>query len=84
MSAERRRQIASIGGKIAHERGRAHVFTAEEAQLAGRKGGRVVSQDAEHMARIGSRGGATRWSRVKKVGQPASEAAAPAAVREGA
>jgi general stress protein YciG len=41
MPAERRRELASIGGKAAHALGRAHEFTAEEAREAGRKGGRV-------------------------------------------
>ena len=39
MDAERQREIASMGGKAAHEKGTAHEFTSEEAQEAGRKGG---------------------------------------------
>lgn len=39
LSPERLREIASKGGKAAHEQGSAHVFTAEEARAAGRKGG---------------------------------------------
>jgi len=35
----RQKQIASMGGKAAHGKGRAHVFTKEEAKAAGRKGG---------------------------------------------
>jgi general stress protein YciG len=63
MSEERRREIASRGGKAAHKkRGgkRPHTFTAEEARAAGRKGGRATSADREHMARIGSKGGKAR------------------------
>ena len=41
MSLEKRRAIASLGGKAAHEQGRAHKFTSEEAQAAGRKGGMI-------------------------------------------
>ena len=37
----KRRQIASKGGKMAHERGVAHEWTSEQARLAGRKGGRA-------------------------------------------
>lgn len=74
MSEEKRRLIAGMGGRTAHKMGRAHVFTAEEAQCAGRKGGRTVSQDADYMARIGSIGGATRWKRVREGGDPAGEA----------
>jgi general stress protein YciG len=65
MSREKRRLIASAGGKVAHSLGRAHVFTSEEAQAAGRKGGRTVSQDAEHMARIGRAGGTKRWTTAR-------------------
>jgi uncharacterized protein len=39
MDEERRREIASQGGKAAHESGNAHEFTSEEAREAGRKGG---------------------------------------------
>ena len=38
---ERVREIASKGGKIAHERGLAHEFTPDEAREAGRLGGRA-------------------------------------------
>ena len=41
MSREQQREIASKGGKRAHEKGTAHEWTREEAQEAGRKGGRV-------------------------------------------
>jgi uncharacterized protein len=37
MDAEKQRQIASKGGKAAHQKGRAHEFTPEEAREAGRK-----------------------------------------------
>jgi general stress protein YciG len=60
MDAEKQRQIASKGGKIAHERGHAHEFTPEEAREAGRKGGQAVSRDRAHMARIGKLGGEAR------------------------
>ncbi len=39
MDEERQREIASKGGKAAHESGNAHEFTSEEAREAGRKGG---------------------------------------------
>ena len=32
-------EIASKGGKAAHEKGTAHQFTSEEAREAGKKGG---------------------------------------------
>ena len=57
MDPERQREIASEGGRAAHERGTAHEFDSEEARQAGRKGGEAVSQDREHMAEIGRKGG---------------------------
>lgn len=41
MSPEKQREIASKGGRAAHEKGTAHEWTAEEARSAGRKGGQV-------------------------------------------
>ncbi|BAY88180.1 MULTISPECIES: KGG domain-containing protein [unclassified Tolypothrix] len=57
MDEDKQREIASKGGHAAHEKGTAHEFTSEEAREAGRKGGEAVSQDREHMAEIGSKGG---------------------------
>jgi general stress protein YciG len=39
MDPIRQREIASVGGRAAHEQGTAHQFTSEEAREAGRKGG---------------------------------------------
>jgi len=41
MSAEKRREIARKGGIAAHAMGRAHKWTHETAQAAGRKGGTI-------------------------------------------
>ncbi|MDX1992768.1 MAG: KGG domain-containing protein [bacterium] len=57
MDEEKQREIASKGGRAAHEKGTAHEFTSEEAREAGRKGGEAVSRDREHMAEIGRKGG---------------------------
>jgi len=57
MEAEKQREIARKGGRAAHEKGTAHEFDSEEARAAGRKGGEVVSQNREHMAEIGAKGG---------------------------
>ena len=54
MSPEKQREIASKGGRAAHEKGTAHEWTADEARSAGRRGGqvsrggrgRLVSSDA--------------------------------------
>ena len=39
MDREKQREIASKGGKAAHQKGTAHEWTSEEAREAGRKGG---------------------------------------------
>jgi hypothetical protein len=39
MNPARQREIASKGGKAAHQKGTAHEWTSEEAREAGRKGG---------------------------------------------
>ena len=57
MDEQRQREIASQGGRAAHESGHAHEFSSEEAREAGRKGGEAVSQDREHMSTIGQKGG---------------------------
>ena len=41
MSPERKREIASMGGKAAHTLGTAHEWTSEEAREAGKKGGKI-------------------------------------------
>lgn len=75
MDPERRRQIASKGGRIAHSRGTAHKFTSTEAKEAGRKGGQVVSQDRAHMSMIGREGVKARRAksqRLRESGIPTS------------
>jgi len=62
MDPEQQREIASKGGKAAHEQGVAHEFDSEEAREAGRKGGESVSRDREHMSEIGRKGGEARNS----------------------
>ncbi len=39
MDRTKQREIASKGGKAAHQKGTAHEWTSEEARDAGRKGG---------------------------------------------
>jgi general stress protein YciG len=65
MDPERQREIASRGGRAAHEKGTAHEWTSEEARRAGRKGGETVSRDRAHMAAIGREGGGARGARAK-------------------
>ena len=53
ISKERLQEIASIGGKAAHAQGKAHQWSHDEAVEHGRKGGLKISQNKEHMSRIG-------------------------------
>ncbi len=39
MDREKQREIASRGGRAAHEQGTAHEWSSDEARVAGRKGG---------------------------------------------
>ena len=61
MSPERQREIASKGGRAAHEKGTAHDWSPEEARRAGRKGGQV------------SRGGRGRLADSQSTGESTSE-----------
>ncbi len=66
MNADRQKQIASMGGRAAHEKGTAHEFTADEARAAGKKGGETVSRDRAHMAQIGREGGQARGAKHRQ------------------
>lgn len=48
MDPQRQREIASLGGRAAHQSGHAHEFTTEEARAAGKK---------RHAMRNGNGGG---------------------------
>lgn len=53
MSPEKQREIASKGGRAAHEKGTAHEWTADEARNAGRKGGQVSRGGRGRLVRPG-------------------------------
>jgi general stress protein YciG len=76
LPAERQREIASKGGKTAHERGTAHEFSHDEARAAGQKGGRSVSRNREHMSRIGREGGRRAHAKQKKPELPSERGTA--------
>src|SRR5688500_16835729 len=57
MDPQRQREIASEGGRAAHEKGTAHEFTSEEAREAGRKGGQARSQSNRSNRASGSSSG---------------------------
>jgi general stress protein YciG len=77
MDAVRQKEIAKAGGKAAHQRGTAHEFTSDEASLAGKKGGLIISQDRSHMAEIGRLGGLTRGRRYRAQHAMAQSGASP-------
>jgi len=74
MDEHRQREIARKGGRAAHEKGKAHEFTPDEARAAGRKGGEKVSVNRKHMAEIGRRGGRSSAQRRRPgVGEEAQQ-----------
>jgi general stress protein YciG len=57
MERNKQREIASKGGKAAHQKGTAHEWTSEEAREAGRKGGMASHRrKQEQQGRSGSSG----------------------------
>lgn len=64
LDEEKQIDIASQGGKSAHEQGQTHEFRSEEAHKAGEKGGKAAHQpgnahkfDAEEARKAGKKGG---------------------------
>lgn len=51
MDPERQREIASKGGKAAHEKGTAHEFDSAEAREAGREGGKASHSSSDRDGR---------------------------------
>lgn len=76
MDPGRQREIASKGGKAAHESGNAHQFTSEEARRAGSKGGKAAhekgtaheftSEEARIAGRKGGEASGARGTRSPK------------------
>ena len=56
MDRSKQREIASKGGKAAHQKGTAHEWTSEEAREAGRKGG-MASHRRKQQQQQGESGG---------------------------
>lgn len=50
MTKERIAEISAKGGRAAHAAGRAHRFTSDEAESAGRKGGFVAQERRRKIA----------------------------------
>ena len=50
MDETTRREIASMGGRAAHEKGTAHEWSREQARIAGRKGGLARARHMQELA----------------------------------
>ena len=59
MDRAKQREIASKGGKAAHQKGTAHEWTSEEARDAGRKGGIASHQRRREQTQSGERDGSS-------------------------
>jgi general stress protein YciG len=70
MDRAKQREIASKGGKAAHQKGTAHEWTSEEARDAGRKGG-----IASHRRRREQQGGSSESDGDRAVAMERSETA---------
>ena len=57
MDRAKQREIASKGGKAAHQKGTAHEWTSEEARDAGRKGG--IASHRRRREQMGTGGGSS-------------------------
>lgn len=68
MDRVRQREIASKGGRAAHEKGTAHEWTSEEARNAGRKGG-----IATHLRRRAQTDATTGEAMTTDTGNPAGD-----------
>ncbi|MGE5242987.1 MAG: KGG domain-containing protein [Betaproteobacteria bacterium] len=56
MDRSKQREIASKGGKAAHQKGTAHEWTSEEAREAGRKGGMASHRRKQQQRQSGEPG----------------------------
>ena len=59
MTPDKRRKIAAMGGVRAHQLGKAHEFTPQEASAAGKLGGKALarSKPRSYFAALGGKGG---------------------------
>jgi general stress protein YciG len=60
---ERHREIAALGGRAAHAKGKARKFDSTTGKLAGQRGGAKTAQNREHMRKIGKAGAAARQAK---------------------
>jgi general stress protein YciG len=71
MDRNKQRDIASKGGKAAHQKGTAHEWTSEEAREAGRKGGMAGHRSRQRQSE-GATGGMSD-NPAGEVGAPKTE-----------
>ena len=74
MDRAKQREIASKGGKAAHQKGTAHEWTSEEARDAGRKGG--IASHQRRREQSGGNGGNTT-SEVGRGNEESSDVSMP-------
>jgi general stress protein YciG len=83
MDRAKQREIASKGGKAAHQKGTAHEWTSEEARDAGRKGGIASHQRRREQNQSPDRDAAgSGESRAMEMESPASAAFVPGSGHE--
>lgn len=68
MDRAKQRDIASKGGKAAHQKGTAHEWTSEEARDAGRKGGLASHKRRREQMLAGSGTGETSEAQNSSAG----------------
>jgi len=70
MDRSKQREIASKGGKAAHNKGTAHEWTSEEAREAGRKGGMASHRRKQQDSAGGAKAMDAGESNVEGAGEP--------------
>jgi hypothetical protein len=71
MDPAKQREIASKGGKAAHQKGTAHEWTSEEARDAGRKGG--IASHRRRREQLGGSPGDERSDEGNESSAPVSQ-----------
>jgi hypothetical protein len=73
MDRAKQREIASKGGKAAHQKGTAHEWTSEEARDAGRKGGLASHRRRREQMLSGGGSAGTSEQRAEQMGNEGTE-----------
>ena len=83
MDEQKQRDIASKGGKAAHEKGTAHEFSSDEAREAGRRGGEAAhekgsahefsSEEAKEAGRKGGEATSKDRGHMSEIGRKGGE-----------